>query len=103
MLIRTWLTLLLVCFAMGAHEAAAQPWPSRPIRWVLPYPAGGSGDVLTRALAQQLSTRLGQQVIVENRPGANGLIGTDVVAKAAPDGYTMVMGVIGPLSVLPHM
>ncbi len=81
----------------------AQAWPNRPLRWVLPYPAGGSGDVLTRTLAQQLALRLAQPVAVENRSGANGLIGSDVVAKAAPDGYTLLMGVIGPLSVLPHL
>jgi tripartite-type tricarboxylate transporter receptor subunit TctC len=75
----------------------------RTIRWVLPYPAGGTSDVLTRLLAQHLGPRLGQQVVVDNKPGANGLIGTDVVAKAAPDGYTMVIGVIGPLTVLPHL
>jgi tripartite-type tricarboxylate transporter receptor subunit TctC len=94
------LTLLTGLFAQGAF---AQAWPNRPIRWVIPYPAGGSGDVLTRALAQQLAVRIGQPVSVENRPGANGLIGSDVVAKAAPDGYTLLMGVIGPLTVLPHL
>ena len=94
------LILLAGLFAQGV---AAQSWPSRPIRWVLPYPAGGSGDVLTRALAQQLAVRVGQPVSVENRPGANGLIGSDVVAKASPDGYTLLMGVIGPLTVLPHL
>lgn len=94
---------LAVFIALLAQTANAQTWPNRPLRWVLPYPAGGSGDVLTRALAQQLSTRLGQPVTVDNRAGANGLIGSDVVAKAAPDGYTLLMGVIGPLSVLPHL
>ena len=98
---------LLACLFSQSVQAqtniSVQPWPNRSIRWVLPYPAGGTSDVLTRLLAQQLSSRLGQQVIVENRPGANGLIGTDIVAKAAPDGYTMVVGVIGPLTVLPHM
>lgn len=97
------LTFLFGQSAQAQTTISAQPWPNRTIRWVLPYPAGGAGDVLTRLLAQQLSSRLGQQVIVENRPGANGLIGTDIVAKAAPDGYTMVVGVIGPLTVLPHM
>ena len=89
--------------ALPAPAAHAQAWPSRPLRWVLPYPAGGSGDVLTRTVAQQLSLRLGQPVSVDVRPGANGLIGTDLVAKSAPDGYTIVLGVIGPLSVLPHL
>ena len=88
---------------MLAQGVFAQAWPNRPLRWVLPYPAGGSGDVLTRTLAQQLALRLAQPVAVENRSGANGLIGSDVVAKAAPDGYTLLMGVIGPLSVLPHL
>ena len=88
---------------MLAQGVFAQAWPNRPLRWVLPYPAGGSGDVLTRTLAQQLALRLVQPVAVENRSGANGLIGSDVVAKAAPDGYTLLMGVIGPLSVLPHL
>jgi tripartite-type tricarboxylate transporter receptor subunit TctC len=94
---------LAVLASAFTANAGAQAWPGRPLRWVLPYPAGGSGDVLTRTLAQQLATRLGQPVAVENRPGANGLIGSDAVAKAAPDGYTLLMGVIGPLSVLPHL
>ena len=107
-ILKKFITVSMLTFLFGQSAQAqttisAQPWPNRTIRWVLPYPAGGAGDVLTRLLAQQLSSRLGQQVIVENRPGANGLIGTDIVAKAAPDGYTMVVGVIGPLTVLPHM
>lgn len=94
--------LVLAC-AVVQGASAQNAWPNRTIRWVLPYPAGGTSDVITRVLALELSTRLGQQVVVDNRPGANGLIGTDQVAKAAPDGYTMVVGVIGPLAVLPHM
>lgn len=97
------LRLLSCVLLLACTQVQAQSWPNRPIRWVLPYPAGGTGDVLTRALAQQLSVRLGQSVTVENRTGANGLIGTDAVAKSAPDGYTMVIGVIGPLTVLPHL
>ena len=107
-ILKNFITIALLACLFGQSVQAqtnisVQPWPNRSIRWVLPYPAGGTSDVLTRLLAQQLSSRLGQQVIVENRPGANGLIGTDIVAKAAPDGYTMVVGVIGPLTVLPHM
>ena len=100
------LVLLLAALCSGlvsAPIAQAQSWPSKPVRWVLPYPAGGTGDILTRNLAQHLSERLGQPVIVENRPGANGLIGTEAVAKAPPDGYTLVIGVIGPLTVMPHL
>ena len=92
--------LLASAIAPAAH---AQAWPNRALRWVLPYPAGGTADVITRTLAQSLSQRLGQPVTVDVRPGANGLIGTDLVAKSAPDGYTLVLGVIGPLAVLPHL
>jgi len=70
---------------------AQQPWPSRPIRLVIPLAAGGSADVLARKVAEALSARLGQPVIVDNRPGVGGNIGTDFVAKSAPDGYTLLM------------
>ena len=69
--------------------ATAQPWPAKPIRIVAPYAAGGSNDIAARILAERLSQRLGQQVIVENKPGANTRIATEFVAKSAPDGYTL--------------
>ena len=72
--------------------AKAQAYPSRPISIVVPFPAGGATDVVTRVLARGLSDRLGQSVVIDNRPGANGAIGTASVAKARPDGYTLVMG-----------
>lgn len=78
---------------------AQQAWPARPMRWVVPYSAGGTSDILTRAVGQKLSERLGQQVVIDNKPGAGGNIGTDFVAKAAPDGYTWILGNIGPMSV----
>ncbi len=72
--------------------ALADTWPSKPIRWVVAYPAGGGSDFLARQLAPQLSKQLGQNLIIDNRPGAAGIIGTDNAAKAAPDGYTIVTG-----------
>lgn len=78
--------------ALALHgEAAAQAsWPARPVRLIVPFPPGGSNDVLARALADRLSPRLGQPVVIENRGGAGGAIGADAVAKSAPDGYTLM-------------
>ena len=82
--------------------AAAQAWPERPVRIVVPYAAGGSTDTTARLIAKSLGERLGQQFVVENRPGAGGSIGHDAVAKAAPDGYTLLFSAAGPLVVTPH-
>jgi tripartite-type tricarboxylate transporter receptor subunit TctC len=76
-------------------------YPARPIRFVCPYVAGGAGDIFSRTVAQKLTEVLGQTVVVDNRPGANGGIGTALVAKALPDGHTILMGNSGPLTVNP--
>ena len=81
---------LFFCALVAAGNAPAQTYPARPIRLVVPYPPGGSNDVLSRLTAQAMSPGLGQQVIVENRGGAGGMIGADNVAKSAPDGYSIV-------------
>jgi tripartite-type tricarboxylate transporter receptor subunit TctC len=86
------LTAGVAALATLPRTANAQAYPSRPILVVVPFPAGGATDVVTRVLAKGLSDRLGQPIIVENRPGANGAIGTASVAKSRPDGYTLVMG-----------
>src|SRR5262245_45772091 len=87
MLIRTLFFVLCAC----AGQALAQPYPNKPVRIVVPWPPGGVSDVLTRAVAAQMAEPLGQQVIVENRPGAGGTIGVAAVAKSPADGYTLVM------------
>lgn len=85
------LAAALYVFAAGP-ALAADDYPNRPIRWVSPWPAGGTNDILSRMIARQLETRLGQPIIVDNRAGAAGTIGSDFTAKSAPDGYTITLG-----------
>lgn len=84
---------------MLVSAAAAQPYPNKPIRLVAPFPPGGVADVLARAIAPELQTALGQQVIVDNKPGAGGNIGAEIVAKADPDGYTLLLASAGILTI----
>ena len=97
---KTWikrgLSLISVLLAATAY---AQSWPSKPIRFIVSFPPGGSSDLIARSIAPKLSEKLGQQVVVENRPGAGGNIGVDAVAKSAPDGHTIGLAAAGALSV----
>jgi tripartite-type tricarboxylate transporter receptor subunit TctC len=92
--------LLALCFAASA---SAQTWPAKPVRIVVAYPAGGGIDVMARQIAERLSSQWGQPVVVENRPGANTIIATDVVAKAPADGYTVLMTTDATFSINPHL
>lgn len=85
----------------GAAPAWAQDFPSKTIRLVVPYPPGGTADILARAIGQQISERLGQTVVIENRPGAGTAIGTDAVAKSEPDGHTLLMGTVSSHAITP--
>ena len=80
---------LCILLALSASAAQAQSYPARPVRVLVGFPPGGGTDILARVLTPKLSEYLGQQFVVENRPGASGNLGADVVAKSAPDGYTM--------------
>ncbi len=92
-LMAAWLAVTLC-----AGQALAQDYPTKPVRLIVPFPAGGSSDVVARFIAQGLSEKMGQQFVVENRAGAAGNLGTDAVTKAAPDGYTLGLSTSGPLA-----
>jgi tripartite-type tricarboxylate transporter receptor subunit TctC len=82
-----------------AQAGFAQGYPVRPIRLIVPFAPGGSTDLVARVVGQKMSESWGQQVVIDNRPGANGMIGADLVAKASPDGYSVVLGTIGPMAI----
>jgi tripartite-type tricarboxylate transporter receptor subunit TctC len=87
-----------VAWSQASAQSSVQTWPSRPVTVILPFAAGGGTDLLARALAQDLGERFGQQFVVDNRAGAGGNVGAAAVAKAAPDGYTILFGTPGPLA-----
>jgi tripartite-type tricarboxylate transporter receptor subunit TctC len=91
------LIALASCLLAIAPASGAEVWPSRPVTLICPFGPGISTDILTRAIAADLSQRFGQQFVVENRPGANGNIGAAATAKAPPDGYTLMLGTLGPI------
>lgn len=98
LVIKYFFTLSVAALAAGASPAVAQSYPAKTIRIIVPYPPGGGTDLAARLVSQKLTESLGRTVIVENRAGANGNIGTDAMAKAAPDGYTLGMATPGPVT-----
>jgi tripartite-type tricarboxylate transporter receptor subunit TctC len=95
-------TLLCASLALcAAHGVQAQTYPTKPVRLISPYPPGGGTDATARIIAQALGDQMGQQVIVDSRGGASGRIGTELAAKSLPDGYTLVLGNVAPLAILP--
>ena len=95
--------MLVVAALIPLSTALAQPYPSRPVRMIVPFPAGGASDTSARIVAQKLSEKLSQQIVVENRPGAGGTIGTALAAKSSADGYTLLMGSSTELVTSPHL
>ena len=86
-----------------SSPSRAEEWPTRPVRVIVPYPPGSGTDIVGRVLAQKLQSILGQPVVVENRSGAGGTLGTDAGAKATADGYTFLISDVGPLAMAPHL
>jgi len=96
---RSFVSLLFSLLALFAGSAGAQPYPSHPVRLIVPFPAAGTTDIIARLIGTELQRMWGQPVVVENRAGAGGVIGTDVAAKSANDGYTLLMGTVGTLAI----
>ena len=98
-----WIAALAVAALACAPAAHAQDFPTKPVRIIVPYAAGGSGDLLARLLGDKLARIWGQQPVIDNKPGAGGLIGTEAAAKADPDGYTIYLATDGPVTVAPTL
>jgi tripartite-type tricarboxylate transporter receptor subunit TctC len=104
MKLRSWITVsLLLLGAAMVSVAGAQSWPTKPIRLIVTFTAGGGTDVVARIVAPKLSEALGQQVIVDNRPGAGGIVGTELAVKSPPDGYTLLLAAAGATTIAPNL
>ena len=93
----------LACAVFLALPALAETYPARPIRLLVPFAPGGGGDIVGRIVAQRLSEQLGKPLVIDNRGGAGGTLGVDLAAKAAPDGYTILLGNVGPIALSPSL
>jgi tripartite-type tricarboxylate transporter receptor subunit TctC len=95
--------LLITVAAFVVSPAIAETWPTRPIRFIVPFAPGGGGDVVGRIIGQRMSEQLGKPLIIDNRAGGGGTLGCELAAKAAPDGYTLLLGNVGPIAVGPAL
>jgi tripartite-type tricarboxylate transporter receptor subunit TctC len=98
-----WFAVAAAIALLAPMQAGAQAWPSKPLRLIVPFSAGGSTDTVARIIGEKLSPRLGQPVVVDNRVGAGGAIGSDIAAKSPADGYTMLLGTSSTLAIAPHV
>ncbi len=89
--------------ASDRTPAQAPAWPAKPIRWIAPYPPGGSSDLVARAIGTRLAEQIGQPVLVDNRPGVGGSLGSEIAARSQPDGYTLLLANVAPLAINPHI
>ena len=94
---------LLAATLVASNAALAQAWPAKPIRFIVPFPPGGTTDIQARMINERLGAKLGQPVVLDNRGGANGAIGMEIVARAPADGYTMIISTVGTWTVAPHL
>jgi tripartite-type tricarboxylate transporter receptor subunit TctC len=94
---------LVLGFHLAADAAHAQPWPSRNITLIIPFPPGGSTSIVGRVIADKLSQQLGQGIVIDNRAGAGGTVGTRAAARSEPDGYTLLLGYTGTLAIAPSL
>ena len=92
---------LLAVMLLAAQTALAQPWPAKPLRLVVTFPPGGTSDIVARLVGERMGTRLGQAVVVDNRPGVAGILGTELVVKSPPDGYTLLLTSTAPIAFAP--
>ena len=102
-ILRPFVIALIALAAAATTALAQQPYPTKPIRLLVPFAPGGGNDYLGRLVGQKLGERLGQAFVVDNRAGASGIVATDMVAKAQPDGYTLLLGFVGPLALNPNL
>ena len=96
-------SLLVLAAALGISSAAAQQYPTKPVKIVVAFTAGGTTDIMARMLAQKLTEKFKQPFVIENKPGAGGNLGTETVVRAAPDGYTLIINSVGPMAVNPTL